>query len=300
MTPSARRGGIAGPILLIGLGVLLLLSNLGWISESIWPTLLRMWPVVLIVFGLDILITRRSVWGSLLLVVLILGVLAGGYWLSTVTFARTSPASIESVEVALQGETRSEVDVRSSVGVLEVQPGSATGAFLEATVPLLPGESLGQDVKRVGATIRVDLHSRGVIVLPSVSARGQPWEIVLNPTVSTDLRLDLGAGEIRLEGGELLLTSVDANLGVGQIVLEVGDEVRTLAAESGIGQIVIVLPPGVAARIDAEVALGDVDVPDGYIRSGDFYLSPGWTASSGGIEVKANQAIGQIVIRQAR
>jgi hypothetical protein len=300
MTPSPRRGGIAGPILLIGLGALLLLSNFGRLPESIWPTLLRMWPVVLIAFGLDILITRRSVWGSMALVVLILAVLAGGYWLSTVTVGPIGPGSIESVAVPREGATQAGVRVRSSVGLLEVEPGSAGATLLQATIPLLPGESLGQDVDRSGGSLDVDLHSEGVFVLPSVSARGQPWEVRLHPDVPTALALDLGAGEIRLDGELLTVTSVDANLGVGVITLEVGSEVRSVEADSGIGQIVIVLPAGVPARIDAEVALGDVDVPAGYTKSGDVYLSPGWTASSASIEVKANQAIGQIVVRQAR
>ena len=72
MSAPARRGGLAGPILLIGFGLLLLLSNLGYISGSIWNILLRMWPVILIVAGIDLLIGRRSVWGSVLLIAIIL------------------------------------------------------------------------------------------------------------------------------------------------------------------------------------------------------------------------------------
>jgi hypothetical protein len=307
MNSPVRRGGFAGPILLIGLGVLLLLSNLGWIPGSIWPTLLQMWPVVLIVFGLDILIGRRSIWGSLVLVVLILAVLAGGYWLSTVSIRDTSfryqpggPGSTESVTVPAEGATQSDVSIKPAVGALRVEAGSSGGPYLEATVPLLPGEHLRKDVGESGGLVSIDLRSEGLIILPSFSSRGQPWVVRLNPGIDTELTLGLGAGEIRLDGVDLQLTTIDADLGVGQIVVEVGPGVRRIDLESGIGQIVIVLPAGAEARIDAEVALGDVDVPDGYRKSGDAYVSPGWTSSTTAIEISANQAIGQIVIRQAR
>jgi hypothetical protein len=300
MNSPVRRGGFAGPILLIGLGVLLLLSNLGWIPGSIWPTLLQMWPVILIVFGLDILIGRRSVWGSMALVVLILAVLAGGYWLSTLSIMPAGPASLESVTIPSEGATRSEVSVRSSVGLLQVEAGRAGGPYLEATVPLLPGEELRQNIQESGGSVSIDLRSEGLVILPSVSSRGQPWLVRLSPSVETELTLGMGAGEIRLDGADLDLTAIDADLGVGQIVVEAGPGVRRIDASSGIGQIVIVLPAGAQARIETGVALGDVDVPDGYRKSGDAYVSPGWTSSAAGIEISANQAIGHIVIREAR
>jgi hypothetical protein len=300
MNSPVRRGGFAGPILLIGLGLLLLLSNLGWIPGSIWPTLLQMWPVILIVFGLDILIGRRSIWGSMALVVLILAVLAGGYWLSTLSIMPAGHASLESVTIPSEGATRSEVSVRSSVGLLQVVAGRAGGPYLEATVPLLPGEELRQNVQESGGSVSIDLRSEGLIILPSVSSRGQPWVVRLKPSMETELTLGLGAGEIRLDGADLDLTAIDADLGVGQIVVEAGPGVRRIDASSGIGQIVIVLPAGAHARIEADVALGDVDVPDGYRKSGDAYVSPGWTSSTTAIEISVNQAIGQIVIRQTR
>ena len=48
------RGGLVGPILLIGLGLVFLLTNLGMLSTSIWGVLLRIWPVILIAIGVDL------------------------------------------------------------------------------------------------------------------------------------------------------------------------------------------------------------------------------------------------------
>ena len=64
-SPAPRRApGLFWPVILIGLGVILLLSNLGRLPADPWPLLSRLWPVILIVIGLDILLGRRSVWGG--------------------------------------------------------------------------------------------------------------------------------------------------------------------------------------------------------------------------------------------
>src|SRR5262245_15186622 len=60
--PRGRRG-ITIAILLIGLGTALLLGNLGIINIS-WSSLLQLWPLILILMGLDIMFGGRSALGS--------------------------------------------------------------------------------------------------------------------------------------------------------------------------------------------------------------------------------------------
>jgi hypothetical protein len=86
-----RRGGLVGPILIIGVGAVLLLNTLGYLPYSIWTVLLRLWPVVLIAIGIDLLIGRRTLAGRLLALVLILALLGGGLWLAGV---RLGPAGV--------------------------------------------------------------------------------------------------------------------------------------------------------------------------------------------------------------
>jgi hypothetical protein len=75
LEPDSRRGNLAGPVLLIGFGTLLLLINLGMVPMSIWGALARLWPLALILVGIDLLIPRRSVLGSMAVGALLLLVL---------------------------------------------------------------------------------------------------------------------------------------------------------------------------------------------------------------------------------
>jgi hypothetical protein len=290
---------LAGPILLIGLGVLLLLSNLGLISGSIWNILLRMWPVVLIVVGIDLLVGRRSVWGSILMIVVILAVLAGGYWIAQVAVPSAGPASTESVTVPRTQAAQIEIGLHGSAGLMAVHAGQASGPLLQASVPLLQGESLRRDVQAEGPAARIDLRTEGVVVFPNISARDQGWDVAIAPGTPLTLRLDLGAGEIRVAGAMLSLQDLRVNLGVGKTEVELGPSVRTIEVSSGIGETTVVLPAGVAARVRVSVAIGDSDVPAGYVRDGEWYVSPGYNSASTHVEVRVNLAIGAIHIRQA-
>ena len=44
------------PIILIGVGAILLLSNLGYIHGSPWTTIFQLWPVLLIAIWVEILV----------------------------------------------------------------------------------------------------------------------------------------------------------------------------------------------------------------------------------------------------
>ena len=52
-----RSRSLAGPIILIVLGLLFLLSNLGWVPH-IGRLLITWWPLILIIVGVAMLIER--------------------------------------------------------------------------------------------------------------------------------------------------------------------------------------------------------------------------------------------------
>ncbi|NIO06896.1 MAG: hypothetical protein GTO40_02485, partial [Deltaproteobacteria bacterium] len=144
MNERARRGGLVGPLLLIGLGVIFLLNNLGVLAVSVWDVVFHLWPVILIAIGLDLLIGRRSVWGSLLVLALILAVLIGGILLIG---ARDGRALIEDeITQPLSGITEAKISMRPAIGLIQVgslDPGSSY--LVQGKIRLMSGEDLGRD-----------------------------------------------------------------------------------------------------------------------------------------------------------
>jgi hypothetical protein len=61
--PKTRRlypGSLFWPIVLIGVGVILLLNNLDMLSSGVWDTIILCWPLLLVVMGLDSLMKREG------------------------------------------------------------------------------------------------------------------------------------------------------------------------------------------------------------------------------------------------
>jgi hypothetical protein len=112
MRTYSRRGDLAGPVLLIGFGTLVLLMNLGRIPVSLWGALSQLWPLALVVLGLDLLIPRRSVLASIAVAVLLLVVLFAGAGLALPALS-TPPSAVdgEAVEVAATGADVADISL---------------------------------------------------------------------------------------------------------------------------------------------------------------------------------------------
>ena len=77
-----QRHGYVWGIVSIGIGTALLLSNLGYLTINVWDFALRFWPVLLIAWGLDLVIGKRTFWSALVGIVLGLSLIAGITWLA--------------------------------------------------------------------------------------------------------------------------------------------------------------------------------------------------------------------------
>jgi hypothetical protein len=99
-----RRGSLVVPILLILIGMLLLLDNLNIISGIDWSTIWKLWPIVLIAIGLEIILGRRVSFGAILLLVLV--VVIGGAVIGWSLIGGTGDRTTERVTFPMGGTER--------------------------------------------------------------------------------------------------------------------------------------------------------------------------------------------------
>ena len=75
-----QRRGLIGPVFWIVLGIVFLISEMGMANWNSLEIILKFWPLILIALGLDVLLPRRSVWASILGLIVMLVVFAGAVW----------------------------------------------------------------------------------------------------------------------------------------------------------------------------------------------------------------------------
>ncbi len=302
MSERARRGGLVGPLLLVGLGVLFLLNNLGLTAVSVWDVLFHLWPLILIAIGLDLLIGRRSVWGSLLVLALILTVFVGGILLIGVQDG-TALAG-EDISQPLGGVSEAEISMGPALGLIRVGSLDSESSYLvRGTIRLMSGEDLRREYSPDRDPARLTLRSSGQTWFPVIGGWGDEatWDLGLNPEVALNMDLSLGVGKIEVDLTGLNMTSVEISLGLGKTIVTLPDEGRFTAKISGaIGETYVVIPKSMAVRIHVSTGLGTSSMPAGYIHRGDTYSSPGYESAEDRVEMDISQAIGLITVVDLR
>ena len=296
MSERTRTGGLVGPILLIGLGLIILMNNLGILNLSVWNVLFRLWPLILIAMGVDFLIGRRSILGSLVALVLIVAVFVIGVLLMG---TRIEPSfSTEKIRHSLGDATSAEVSVNPAVGFIRVSAlGQGTDNLIEGDIRVIRGEKWSETFDADKDPIVYTVKSQRIGWIPSfgIWEDTASWDVGLNPEVQLNLDVSLGVGKSELELGGLVLTYLDADIGVGKLTVTLPNEGQFRAhIDSAIGETFVIVPRGMAARIRVSTGLGTSQMPAGYSRQGDYYISAGYGTAENRVDLEISQAIGLI------
>jgi hypothetical protein len=297
MSTYSRRGDLAGPVLLIGFGTLLLLINLGRIPVSLWGAISQLWPLALVVLGLDLLIPRRSVLGSIVVAALLLGVLFAGAGLALPAMS-TPPSAVggEAVEVPATGAAAVDVTLISGAGSMWVDDGAPGDALLSGTVNIPGGGQIEQSAATQGDTTTILVKTTGVVIIPiQFGGGGEVWDIGLAADPALRLSTQMGAGELRIDARGLNLDSIDASTGAGEVEVRVPAGASAVTMSAAVGMLTVRVPVGTPVRLEASSLAGSVDVPSGYERVGGAYVSPGFVAGNH-IEIDASIVFGTISV----
>ncbi len=315
---SRRPPSVFWPIVFISAGVLLLLSNLGYLPPLSWGVVWRLWPLLLVALGIDLLIGRRSVIGAIfstIAVVLLIGgivvlallapsIPAVSDWIGPLELPTWIRPEFETrhVEYPLQGVEQAKVYIDwSSV------PGYLSA--LEDSPNLIEGDidyrgQLTFDASVVGGRANVKLDSSFFGLWSFGDQSGKRWDVRLSPEVSLDLRLDTGSGpcDFDLTGLQISKLVLDAGSGPIDLTLPSGS---TFEAEidGGSGSITIVLPESVGARVELDAGSGPFNPDERFeLVRGKRYGDGVWETDNYGtaehtITLKIDQGSGTVNIR---
>lgn len=291
------------PYVLIVVGVLILVGNLGPGFGSVFRTLgsvLNLWPIALIAVGVDLMTS-----GKYRAIVIAVAVMAALVFLFAGPRLGGTMAGLgdpQDVRIALDGATSAEVSLDLGVANLELRSSPAAGAAVSGVVTPSRNERFEQDSSRNGSTLEVELRSR--------SARGPfnfgffggvgggTWDLDLAQSVPVGLEIDTGVGESNLDLRNVRLTRFDLDAGVGSVDVTLPGGIYQASIDGGVGSITVRLPQGVAARIDVDTGLGGVSADDSFQRQGDVYTTAGFVGT--GVRLSISAGVGQVRIETVR
>jgi hypothetical protein len=308
--PRARRGrgGVVGPLLLIFIGGVFLLQNAGILPPSVWGNLWRLWPLVLVLVGLELLIGRRlpglfAIFG-LGIVVVALIVAAYAY---AVPGAARGALSTQTFTTELGSAKQSAVTIRFGAGQLVIGPqlGGAAGQLAAMTYTGSSDLVPTTNYTVVGDTGRLEYQISGRgganFFLPSGGGSDSlRMEIELAREVPiTTLNVQTGATDARLDLGSLRVSSIDMAVGAATTWLRVPETGQTTAHISGgASSITIEVPPGVAARIRHRGGLSAFQIDESRFPAvgAELNQSPEWDTATNKADINLETGVTTIQV----
>jgi len=296
MDNNPRYRSLFWPILLVGVGIVWLLSNLGLIQTISIGSILKFWPVVLIVFGLDMLFSRRYPWvGAVVGLLAVAGVVALLMFGPQVGITTNSETKSETFAAPLDGVQTAEFnfDTSSSPVSISVLDSNKTD-LISADVTYrgtMRFDVNGSDHTTVSMSEYSDNSSW--LTWDFSQFNNLKWDIGLSSEVPTDINLNGGSGSITMDLSGLQLASlhtdtgsgaskitlpqaedpytVDVESGSGSVTLRVPEQASlTVSLDTGSGATSVVIPANAAVRIEVDDdGSGSFDLPNGLMKAPD-------------------------------
>jgi hypothetical protein len=284
--------------------------------------LFRLWPLLLIVIGLDLLFGRKSpVVGAVIgigavLLVIVLMLIGPSIGLTGPALEAKLDQFAEPVEDATSASVRLDL----SVATTTITPLADTSELFTAEVSHL-GEldydAEGQTEKHI--TLReenYEVRDGSAFLARILGDDGENlyWNIGLNPDIPLQLDINSGLGQGNFDLSDMQLTGLSINGGIGQINVQLPsvdssydvdinngagelnveiaeDAALNLNIKGGVGNVTVDVPENVAVRIEGNNGIGNIDVPSGFQRLSDEDSEQGVWES-----LNFNEAARQIVI----
>jgi len=302
MNPYYRRPSLFWPIILIGVGLIFLLNNLGYMQGNPWGLIWQFWPVLLIAIGLDILFGRRSALGSLISAGLALLVVVGVIWLLIARPAIDLPGlnlggelQTRHVEAPLSDIREAHVSIDFGTGHNEIYALGDSSKLVEGDLSYYGSLRFGVSGSGGDATIRIERDNFSFGFLGS----SEDWRIGLNQRVTYDLDLNLGVGQSTIDLSRLSLSGGQFDVGVGSAEMRLPSSGRfRLSINGGIGSLRIIVPRDVALRAEVDTGIGSFN-PGGRMRSvgEDTYETEGFGSADNAITLIVDVGIGSVTLQ---
>jgi hypothetical protein len=285
---------MAAAIILIAIGIVLLLSNLGVLDWSLWDALWRLWPLILIGIGLDLMLKRKRL-GSL-----IAGLAVAGLFVLVVLVMHThkAPLVTEAISQPLEGAKQARVILDAGVAQLNLSAGHNPDKLIEGTLRVSKRAKLKVTYERKGdlGKFKLKQKSRSLGFL-SFGKRNPEWDLKLTRKIPVVLEVDTGVGQSDLDLRGTQITSLNVDTGVGQttVTLPAKGNLK-VNMDGGVGEVIIRIPETLAARIHAKSGIGSVDVSGPFKKEGGDWISDNYATASDKAELDISGGIGTIDI----
>lgn len=293
-----RIGTLISGLILVLVGVIFFLINIGYGSWSSFYVIGKFWPILLIIIGLGFFGRGRIPrWIAYLIIILSVGAV-GTY-----------------MTLGDQTKHNNEINIKSTINIIrqqypQVTEGSLSLDYGGGKLLISPGtqslfqadfsnKQLQQRIEATAQNLKIDLSQSQYSLTPQAENLNR-WQLKLSPELVWKLDIDAGAidGNIDLSG--VPLRELNCNLGAGNMLFILGNNGANskIKIEAGASNVKLLIAEDTGVRIKFGGALNSNNLDElGWIKSDDYYSSPNYQQAASKIDCDIELSAGNLDVK---
>jgi hypothetical protein len=232
--------------------------------------------------------------------------LSGGFSpgsdMKTTPFRNTVLVSPNTTAFPLDKASSGEIRILLGAGDLTVTGGAKSGSLMEAMVfskiPEMQHEYTGTMNNSVMTVTMTETghKKKDWVVAHLPESWANTWDVRMSDSVPVALIVNVGAGDCELMLGTTNLTSLTANTGAGDTLIDLsgyhGGRYDGVI-HNGVGDLTLRIPRGSNTRILMHHGVGDVSA-QGFVQNDETYTTAGFSPTLPVNEISLSQGVGSI------
>jgi hypothetical protein len=285
-------------VLFLVVGGLILLNNLGLLDVN-WVSIWRLWPLILILWGLSLIVGReRPKWYVVVLMVLLMlfmitAVLVSDWFDRDYDYVFREASHQTFVEPYGVGIERASFALSSGAGKFSLR--DTTAQLLEAST----------DVSFGGYTLERERSEDSESLTLSYKGRSRHWnfgryrnraEVRLNASPAWDIDIDAGASSVDFDLSPYKVDRMEINAGASSLKIRLGDrsDETRLRIQAGVSSIDIEVPEAVGCELRAHGGLSSKRISGFESFGGGTYQTSDFDAAKKRIYLEIDAAVSRI------
>ncbi len=281
MSPSRLFWGL----IISGIGILILLSNLGYLPNTFWQDVWRLWPIILVLWGISILFSgKRSlgIWLSAIIIfIIVIGISFFGF------IYNHNHTSFETTKISqdIKGDVKSgELDV--SIGAVSLEMDSSIDKFVSGTADTASGVNISDSIEE--GVQKVKIHQLpGNIFFWGKNAKNT-LDIRITNLLPLDIKINAGASKMDLDFSDIKVQNLEINSGATSAEIKLGDNIEKIkvSISCGASDFNIKIPEDYSLKVTNKSGLSGNNLSElGLSRNGEVWQSSDYDTNNKVIEI---------------